>query len=254
MSPFLRPLEDAAARLALGPVGRRLVALGFLLAAGWLDYVTGPQVASSPFYIPILLVLAFFEPWEVGLLFSLVAAGIYLGVDLATDPSRIRLVYPYWTACARLISFSLISVAVSHLVEERRLIRQSERALQEHAEALEQKSRRLQDTLQEVRQLQGELVERERQAAVGEAIYVATYEMERPLGSVAIYAEELRRLAARAQTQEEVLLYLEEMRPLIEKLGERALDMEVVLRNMRRLRNGEHRDILEATPDRETGE
>lgn len=256
MSPLLRPLEDAAFCLPLSPGGRRLLAMVLLLAAGWLDYATGPEVASAPFYIPILLALAFFEPWGIGLLFSLLAAGIYLAVDLATDPSRIPLVYPYWAAFARLVSFSLISVAISHLVRERRLLRESERALQAWSQELERKNLQLQATLQEVRRLQEDLVRRERQAAVGEAIYTATYEMERPLGSMSVYTEELIRLADRARTHEheEVLLCIEEMKPLIEKLGERALDMEVVLRNVRRLRDGENRTVLDAIPDREIGE
>jgi phosphoglycerate-specific signal transduction histidine kinase len=254
MSSTLHPMEALTNRLPLSTAGRRVAALLLLLLICWLDYLTGPRIAFAPFYILPLLGLAFFETWLVSLLFSALAALLFLAAQILTEPETAHLIYPYWTACARFFSFALISVTTSQLVTERRHLLLFETALQEKTRELVEKNRRLEETLVEIRRLQADLVARERQAAVGEAIYVATYEMERPLASIAVYVEEISRLARHPRAQEDTQLILDEMRPLLEKLEERSRDMENILKSTRSLRGEESRTPPEASVRRELGE
>ncbi len=226
---FLAPLEDLPKKLAISPGFRRVGGFLLILLVGWFDYITGPEIAFAPFYILVLLGLGFYEPWWICLAYSGLAALTYLGADLLWNPTRVTLVYPYWRALARLFSFALISSTISQLVRERARLRSSEQALQEKAQELETKNRRLEETLQELRRLQEDLIAKERQAAIAETIYLATYEMERPLVSISIYIEELLQTVQRG----------EDIYPLLEKIGERVQSMEGILKEIRKLRKGE---------------
>lgn len=225
----MAPLEDLPTNLAISRGLRRVGGFFLLLLVGWLDYITGPEIAAAPFYILILLGLGFFEPWWICLAYSGLAALIYLGADLLWNPASATLVYPYWRALARLFSFALISSTISQLVRERKRLRLSEQALQEKTQELEERNRRLEETLREVKRLHEDLMVKERQAAIAETIYLTTSEMERPLVSISIYVDELLRTVQRD----------DEIRPLLEKIGERVQDMEGILKNIRKLRKGE---------------
>jgi signal transduction histidine kinase len=101
---------------------------------------------------------------------------------------------------------------------------------------LEEKNRRIEEALRKVTRLQGELLTRERQNAIAEAISTAVYEMERPLASASIYVEEVVRLMTRAHEAEDLHLVLDEIQPLAEKLAERVRDMERIIEDVRTLR------------------
>ena len=234
--PVVAFLEKQAKRIAMPRGPRQVMWIMLLLAAGWFDYITGPEVASAPFYILILVSLALVESWGTCLGYSGLAACIYLAVDLYTTPARASLVFPYWDAVSRFLGFALSSIAISLLVAERRRLQQSERALQDRGKELEEKNRRIEEALRTVTRLQGELLTRERQNAIAEAISTAVYEMERPLASASIYVEEVVRLMARAHRAEDLHLVLDEIQPLAEKLAERVRDMERIIEDIRSLR------------------
>ncbi len=220
--------ENLQAKLGLSPRLRRMGGVLLLLLVGWLDYITPPEVAFTPFYLLALIPIAFLEPVPICLAFSLLAAVIYFGADVFTNPGTAELVYPYWTALANLISFSLISSAISLLVGERRRLRLSEQALQDKARELGEKNRALGESLQVLNKLQEEIVAKERRAAIAETINSATYEIERPLISISVHVEDLLRSVEPH----------EDTYPLVEKLAERVGDMEGILKNIRDLRKG----------------
>lgn len=231
--------ENLQSKLGFSPRVRRLGGIIFLLLVGWFDYITPPELASTPFYLLALIPIAFLESIPVCLAFSVLAAAIYFGADVLTNPGTVKLVYPYWTALARLISFGLISSAISLLVGERRRLRFSQQALHHKARELEKKNRALEQSLQELKRLQEELVKKERWEAILITINSATHEMEPPLVSISVYAEELLRVTERNPKDEESNLLLDEIRPLVEKVQERTLDMERILKSIRDLRKGE---------------
>lgn len=228
--------EDLQRKLGLSPRLRRMGGVLFLLLVGWLDYVTPPEVATTPFYLLSLIPIAFLEPVPICVAFSLLAAVIYFGADVLSNPGTVKLIYPYWSAFARLISFGLISSTISLFVGERRRLLLSERALQDKAQELEEKNRALGESLRELKRLQHELVEKERRTAVLQVINSATHEMERPLASISVYAEEILRLMKRNPEDEDPRLLLDEIQPLVEKVQERTLDMEAILKQAREFR------------------
>jgi signal transduction histidine kinase len=241
--PVVAFLERQAGRIAMPRAQRQAVWVFLFLAAGWLDYVTGPDVASSPFYIFILVLLAIVEPWGACLGYSFLAACIHLTVVLYTTPARVFLVFPYWATTSRFLGFALISIAISLLVAERRRLQQSERALQDRGKELEEKNRRIEEALRTVTRLQEVLLTRERQNAIAEAISTAVYEMERPLASVSIYVEEIVRLMTRVHEADNLHLVLDAIQPLAEKLAERVRDMQRIIEDVRSLRKPDPGDL-----------
>ncbi len=229
VAPFLAPFEDLGKKLLISHAFVRAAGLLLLLLAGWLDYMTGPELASAPFYVLILIPIALFEPLWICLAYSILASTIYLGADLLSTPGAATLIYPYWRAFARLISFGLITSTISLLFNERKRLRRSEQALQEKARELEEKNRALEEALRQVKRLQEELLAKERRAATAETINLATYEMERPLISISLHVEDLQRSV---EPHEDVY-------PLVEKIEERVRDMEGILEKIRQIRRGE---------------
>lgn len=228
--------EDLQRRLGLSPRLRRMGGVLLLLLVGWFDYVTPREIASAPLYILLLIPIAFLEPVAICAAFSLLAAVIYFGADVLSNPGTFKLIYPYWRAFARLISFGLISLTISLLVGERRRLLLSEHALQDKAQELEAKNRALGESLRELRRLQDELVEKERRTAALQIINSATREMERPLVSISVYVEEILRLMQRNPEDEDPRLLLDEIQPLAEKVQERTLDMQAILKQAREFR------------------
>jgi signal transduction histidine kinase len=220
--------QNLQRKLGLSPRLRRMGGIVFLLLVGWFDYITPPELASAPFYLFALIPIAFLEPVPVCLAFSTLAAVIYFGADILTNPGTAKLIYPYWTALARLISFGLISSTISLLVGERRRLLLSEQVLHEKAQELQDKNQALEQNLRELKRLQEELVAKERWAATAEAISSATYEIEKPLVSLSVHAEDLLRSVEGH----------EGIHPLVEKIAERVGDMEGILKNIRELRRG----------------
>jgi len=220
--------ERLQARLGVSAWQRRVLWALFLLLVGWIDYLIPLEVASAPFYLLVLIPVAFIERPALCLLYSLLAASIYFGADVLSAPGTVRLIYPYWRAFARLISFVLISSTISLLVGERRRLLLSEQLLHERAQELQDKNRALEQNLRELKRLQEELVAKERWAATAEAIGSATYEIEKPLVSLSVHAEDLLRSVERH----------EDIHPLVEKIVERVGDIEGILKNIREIRRG----------------
>lgn len=239
MAPQMSLPEGLASRSALSLGLRRIVALLLILAIGSLDYFAPMELATDPFYIPILVIIALYESWGMCLAYSLLAALIHLAATLYSSPDSVTLIYPYWRATARLISLSLISVTLSQFVAERKRLHLSEDRVREKTQELEEKNQTLEKILQELKRLQEDVVTKERRAAIAQTIHLATHEMERPLASLSVYVEELLRLVRRDQGGEEAQLVLEEVRPMLDKIQERTQNMEAILQQIRDFRKRE---------------
>jgi signal transduction histidine kinase len=230
------PLLDAAIShfetvqraLRLSPPLRRAGGVAFLLLVGCFQYLALPQLAKTPLYLLALIPIAFLEPLPIATAFSVLAAVISLGAEVLADPGCVALVFPYWSALARLIGFGLVTTAISLAVGEHDRLRLSERALQEKVRELEQANRALEASMRELHRLQDVLAAKERRVVVAEAAQAATYEIERPLMSMSVFSEELLRLAGPD----------ENIHPLAEKISERVEDMERILKGVRDARKG----------------
>jgi hypothetical protein len=233
--------SDLVPRIALRTLFRHAGWILLLAGMGWLDYVTGRELADSPFYILVLLPISLLESWVVCLAYSILAAVIFLGVDLVSMSGTDSLIYSSWGAFARLISFALVSITMCRLLAGRRRLQHSEQRLREKSNELEAQNGKLEVTLGEVKRLQGDLVAEERRLAVAEAISDAAYQIERPLVSASVYVEELRRLLPRIEAGQDPHLVMDEMQPLLEKLGERTAAMDQTLEEIRKLRKQGHK-------------
>jgi len=211
--------ESVQKALRLSPVLRRGSALLFILLVGGFQSHMLPGFAKTPFYLIALIPLAFLDSLPIAAAFSVVAAVVSLAADLRADFDSVLLIFPYWSAIARLIGFLLITTAVSLAVRENRELHLSQ-------SALEAKNRALEESLQELHRLQAALLAKERQAAVGEAALIATYEMERPLMSISVFSDELLRLTETGA----------QAHPIAEKLSERVEDIERIMKNVRDVR------------------
>lgn len=134
--------------------GRRLAAAGLpvvaLAAVGWVDLATGPLFAFFPFYLLVLVFSALVNSWRVSLPHAVVAAAIFLGVDLATVPTMASTPYPYWRAVAQLMSFGLVTYVIPGLIEERRRLERSEALLVRRQAEIEVLNGKLLAALEEV--------------------------------------------------------------------------------------------------------
>jgi hypothetical protein len=98
-----------------------LIGVALLLAAAFLDWVTGPEVASAIFYlVPII-----WMSWRAGrwpsLITALVSGGIWLAQVLISHKPYSNHWIPFWNGFARTTSFCLVAGLLSEVMERRRL-------------------------------------------------------------------------------------------------------------------------------------
>ncbi len=148
--------------------GRIVLPILGLALVGWVDLVTGPQLAFFPFYLCVLVAAALTNGVAPAMLFGVLAAGVFLVVDLLTSPHQTQTVYPYWRAVAQLMSFSLVTYTIPRLLEERRRLVRSERALIAKQAELEKLSGKLIAALEQVRITQQHAIEELRQSHADE--------------------------------------------------------------------------------------
>jgi signal transduction histidine kinase len=98
-----------------------LAGVALLLAAGYLDWVTGPEVASAIFYLPAILWMS----WKGGRLPGLgmaVTSGVtWLVLVLITHKPYSNHLIPFWNGFVRTVSFCLVSGLLSEVMERKRL-------------------------------------------------------------------------------------------------------------------------------------
>jgi signal transduction histidine kinase len=98
--------------------------VGFALAAcvGLLDYLTGPELSFSIFYLIPVSMIAWLAGRRCGIVMSTTSAVLWLVADLLAGRSYAHPAIPYWNAMVRLGFFLIVTLAVSALrnAQERR--------------------------------------------------------------------------------------------------------------------------------------
>jgi len=94
-----------------------LIAEGLLLVGliGYLDYVTGSEIAFSIFYAVPIVLMVWGMGWKAGLGFSILSASVWLWADLVSGKSYSYALIPYWNAVVRLGFFLVIGFILSAL-------------------------------------------------------------------------------------------------------------------------------------------
>ena len=109
------------------PVWLRLTLIASsLIAVALFDLVTGPQIATSVFYlVPVgLVTMGFGRVW--GFAASLFAAVVWFSIDVGTTGAHYGLYIHIWNAIVRLIYFAALTWLLGALVE--RIRREEQRA------------------------------------------------------------------------------------------------------------------------------
>lgn len=86
------------------------VALGIVLlcAMAVLDYLTGPELSFSFFYLIPITVITLGTNWKFGLLAAFASAAVWLVMDIYTGPTYSQPLIPYWNAVIRLCFFLIV--------------------------------------------------------------------------------------------------------------------------------------------------
>lgn len=104
----------------------------WVLGCGLVDWLTGPEIATSAFYLPGIIIVA----WLSGRMSSLCIAGLagltWLAAELVTNTHYVHPLIPYWNALTRLTIF----VVTALLTSEVRIRKQAESALHDQKEIL----------------------------------------------------------------------------------------------------------------------
>ena len=116
----MNPLEKIRRLRPSAVVTIALVAIPFL---GFLDYLTGPDMGFSIFYLFPLSLVAWVGRRRDAFLLAVVAAGVWLAADLAAGVAYSTLLIPVWNTMTRLAVFVFVSALLANL--------QSAHALQE---------------------------------------------------------------------------------------------------------------------------
>jgi PAS domain S-box-containing protein len=117
-----------------------LIGVALLLAAAFLDWVTGPEVASAIFYLVPIIWMSWRAGRWPGLITALVSGGIWLAQVLISHKPYSNHWIPFWNGFVRTTSFCLVSGLLSEVVERRRLegrVRQAREDLVTQAGILE---------------------------------------------------------------------------------------------------------------------
>ena len=91
--------------------------LGLVLITllGVIDLFTGPEIAFALFYLIPVSLVAWFSGRGLGVLTSVVSAGVWLLVDLLTREPYSHSLIPYWNAATRVGFFLIVAWLLSAL-------------------------------------------------------------------------------------------------------------------------------------------
>ncbi len=112
-----------------------LIGAGLLFGAGLLDWVTGPEAASSVLYLAPISWLTLTAGRGAGIGMAVISGSTWLSVELLTHSAFANPVIPFWNAIVRTSFFCLVSGLESEVLERKRV----ERGLRQAKEELEQR-------------------------------------------------------------------------------------------------------------------
>jgi predicted signal transduction protein with EAL and GGDEF domain len=92
-----------------------VLGLTLVLVLGFLDYLTGPEISFSIFYLIPISLVAWFSKRRIGILISFVSAVSWFTADLVTGHTYSHPVIPYWNATARLDFFLVLTYSLASL-------------------------------------------------------------------------------------------------------------------------------------------
>jgi signal transduction histidine kinase len=115
-----------------------LIGACLLFTSGFLDWVTGPQIALSVLYVAPITWMTWQGGRWMGLGMALASGATWLWAELTAHASYANALVPYWNALVRTTLFVLISALELEVIERKRV----ERGLRQTQQELEERVRK----------------------------------------------------------------------------------------------------------------
>jgi signal transduction histidine kinase len=115
-----------------------LIGACLLCVTGFLDWVTGPQIALSVLYVVPITWMTWQGGRWMGLGMVLASGATWLWAELAAHTSYANALVPYWNALVRTTLFALISTLEFEVIQRKRV----ERGLRQTQQELEERVRK----------------------------------------------------------------------------------------------------------------
>jgi len=93
--------------------------LVFILLLGVIDYLTGPEISVSVFYLLPISMTAWLVGKRAAIAMSVASAGSWLIADLLAGQTYSHFAIPYWNAAVRLGFFLIVTQALAGLKDSR---------------------------------------------------------------------------------------------------------------------------------------
>ncbi|HET7712097.1 MAG TPA: GGDEF domain-containing protein [Thermoanaerobaculia bacterium] len=100
-----------------------LAAIAAVAVIGWLDYVTGPDIGVSLFYLIPIAVCAWFAGLVPAVIVACIAGTSWLTAELLWPEERLPLAIPLWNAFTRLVIFNSEGILIALLHRDRERFR-----------------------------------------------------------------------------------------------------------------------------------
>lgn len=94
-----------------------------LITVCWIDYWTGSELAFSIFYLAPIALISWYSGRPLGIVFSLLAAGMWYGADSLAGKVYSPPAIGYWNTCVRLGYFLIVNHLVSRVRRELHRVR-----------------------------------------------------------------------------------------------------------------------------------
>jgi diguanylate cyclase (GGDEF)-like protein len=93
------------------------VSYGLIAVLGFVDYLTGPEIAFSVFYFLPVALSTYFVSRQAGLVVAVVSAVVWFLADRATGHIYTQPLAAYWNTLMRLVSFVVVALLLALLRE-----------------------------------------------------------------------------------------------------------------------------------------
>jgi diguanylate cyclase (GGDEF)-like protein len=95
-----------------------LVSILLIIILGTLDYLTGYELAFSPFYLIAVITATWFVGSIAGAIFAPLSALVWLGADILAGHTYSNPAYFFWNTLLRLVNFLVVVALVARLKRE----------------------------------------------------------------------------------------------------------------------------------------